>query len=318
MKTMRLSELGEFGLIKGLRNKFKYTSSEILKGIGDDTAVIKTQAGTTLITADMMIEDKHFNLSYTTFYQLGHKILAVNISDIFAMGGRPRYFILSLGIPKTYTSKNIDELFSGIKETADKYRVNLVGGDTCATKRGLVLSGTLVGDAGTVITRSGARDGDGIFVTDTLVDSAIGLILLKKQKKKRIPASHQRLIRRHLIPEPRALKKTTGVTSMIDISDGLLADLGHICDESSVGAVIYKDKIPLSRELIQVAKKLNTDPFKFALKGGEDYVLLFTAPSDIMISAVRIGKITKKGRFLVDAQGRKTPFRAEGYEHFKI
>ncbi|MEF9475560.1 MAG: AIR synthase-related protein, partial [Candidatus Mariimomonas ferrooxydans] len=181
----------------------------------------------------------------------------------------------------------------------------------------LVLSGTLIGYADRIITRSGARNGDGVFVTGTLGDSAMGLMLLKKLKKKKITNSYQRLIRMHLMPEPRALKKTSGLTSMIDVSDGFLMDLSHICEESKVGAVIYKDRIPVSRELVKAAKVLGVDPVSIALKGGEDYVLLFTSPSEIITDSVRIGEIIKKGRFLVDSGGRKTTFKAEGYEHFK-
>jgi thiamine-monophosphate kinase len=349
---MRLSELGEFSLIRSFRSKCADTSPEILKGIGDDAAAISRIVGTvntTLVTSDMMLEGIHFNLSFTTFYQLGCKILAVNISDIFAMGGTPRYFLLSLGIPGAYDSKRINELYSGVMKIAKKFGITVVGGDTCASGQGLVLSGTLIGNADKIITRSGARHGDGIFVTNTLGDSAMGLMLLKKlgrriqikmknenldgklhsnfqsklQSNLKIPGTKlafkeiHPLLKKHLMPEPQPLENTSEITSMIDISDGLLIDLSHICDESKVGAVIYKDKIPISREFVNAAKNLGVDPIKFTLKAGEDYVLLFTAPSSIKTNAVRIGEIIKKGRFLVDAKGRKTPFKAEGYEHFK-
>jgi thiamine-monophosphate kinase len=196
----------------------------------------------------------------------------------------------------------------------------------------------LIGDSDSIISRSGARDGDGVFVTDTLGDSAMGLMLLKRIGKK-IPIKTQNcksqitnfkignsrfafqevfpLLKRHLMPGPRPLKNTSGVTSMIDVSDGLLMDLSHICDESKVGVVIYKNKIPISRGLANIAKDIGTDPFTFALKGGEDYVLLFTAPSNVKTKAFRIGEIVKKGRFLIDTRGRKIPFKPEGYEHFK-
>jgi thiamine-monophosphate kinase len=342
-KKTRLTEIGEFGLIRRLRTRYADSSPEIFKGIGDDAAAVKIKSQITLITTDMLLEGIHFDLSFTTFYQLGYKTLAVNISDILAMGGKPRYFLLSLGLPATYLASDIDELYSGIMKLAKKFKVAVIGGDTCASGKGLVLGGTLLGEAKGIITRSGARPGDAIFVTDTLGDSAMGLILLKKlkiipnksgQKSFRInrDKSHpdlfganlkasstdiRTLIKKHLMPEPRALKKTSGITSMIDVSDGLLMDLSHICDESNAGALIYMDKIPISKELAHAAKKMGTDPLKFALKGGEDYALLFTAPSDIKINAIRIGEIIKKGRFLVNARGVKTPFKADGYEHFK-
>jgi thiamine-monophosphate kinase len=318
---MQLSEIGELGIIKKLRRRCAPCSRDVLAGIGDDAAVVGTGGKTMLITSDMMNEGIHFDLSYTTFYQLGYKFLAVNVSDIFAMGGEPGYFIVNLGLPGTITSENIDELYSGIMKCSRKYGVSVVGGDTCASRSGLVLSGTLTGKAGKVIRRSGARTGDGIFVNRALGDSALGLRLLRKRKKRidsfRPANAVMKLMKRHLMPEPAPPGNTAGVTAMIDISDGLLRDLSHVCDESRVGAVIYKNKIPLSREATHVAQKLNVDPFEFALKGGEDYALLFTAPAGLKTAAFRIGEITGRGRFLVDENGKKTALRAEGYEHFK-
>ncbi|MBI5665655.1 MAG: thiamine-phosphate kinase [Nitrospirae bacterium] len=319
---MELSKLGEFGLIKKLQKKIPAISAEVLAGIGDDAAVLKVPDKKILVTTDMLIEGVHFDLSFTTFYQLGHKFLAVNISDIFAMGGDPKYFLISIGIPEKCGSDDICELYSGINHIAGKFGISIVGGDTCASKQGLVLSGTLIGNtAGKAITRSGAKAGDGIFITDTIGDSAMGLLLLKGQgsgaKGQKLKAQSLKLIRRHLMPLILPLKDTRKVTSMIDISDGLLADLGHVCDESKTGAVIYKEKIPLSRELRAVAKDLGRDPFEFALKGGEDYALLFTAPANYRTSAHRIGEIIKKGRYIIDGNGIKTRFKAEGYQHFK-
>ena len=331
-KTARLSELGELGLIKRFRTRCISSSPEVLKGIGDDAAAVKIKAGITLITTDMLLEGVHFDLSLTTFFQLGYKALAVNISDILAMGGKPKYFLLCLGLPKTCRSTDIDALYSGMMKIAKKFRVSVIGGDTSASRKGLVLSGTLIGNADRIITRSGARPGDGIFVSNTLGDSAMGLLLLRKLSKKtrseRQKAEGRRqklktkneflpLIEKHLMPEPRPLKKTSGITSMIDVSDGLLMDLSHICDESKVGAVIYKDKIPLSRRLVSAAKNTQTSPLKYALTGGEDYVLLFTAPRNYKTDAFKIGEIIRKGHFIVDSKGRKTTFKPEGYEHFK-
>ncbi|MEK6529154.1 MAG: thiamine-phosphate kinase, partial [Nitrospirota bacterium] len=279
LKKTRLAEsclplgtIGEFGLIKRLRTRHADSSPEILKGIGDDAAAVKIKSQITLITTDMLLEGIHFNLSFTTFYQLGYKTLAVNISDILAMGGKPRYFLLGLGLPATYLARDIDELYSGIMKLAKKFKVAVIGGDTCASGKGLVLSGTLLGEANGIITRSGARPGDAIFVTDSLGDSAMGLELLKKLKIKnprpRLSGTNlealspdiRTLIKKHLMPEPRALKKTSGITSMIDVSDGLLIDLSHICDESNAGALIYIDKIPISKGLALAAKKMGADP----------------------------------------------------------
>jgi len=331
---MQLSKIGEFGLIEKLLKKCKNAPPEILTGIGDDAAAIKQGNKKILITTDMLLEGIHFDLSFTTFFQLGYKFLAVNISDIFAMGGNPKYFFISIGVPKNYKSEDIGELYSGILKIAGKFGVAIAGGDTCESRQGLILSGTLIGNTDKIITRAGARAGDGIFVTGTLGDSSMGLMLLKKQAsearsqefkdktrnlkfKTLNPKNVLPLIKKHLMPEPIPLENTSKITSMIDISDGLLIDLSHICDKSMVGAVICKDKIPVSKELAYTAKVLGTDPVDFALKGGEDYVLLFTAPQDMKTTAFKIGEIVKSGRFIIDEKGRKTKFKPEGYEHFK-
>ncbi len=316
---MLLSEIGEFGLINNLRNICKIKKRDLLTGIGDDAAVVRSRAKTFLLASDMLLEGVHFNLSFTTFYQLGYKTLAVNVSDIFAMGGEPRYFLLNIGVPKTCSFEDIKEIYRGLNAIAKKFGIAIAGGDTCASKKGLALSGTLIGEAENAILRSGAGPGESIFVTGALGDSAMGLEILKKMqtKKSNVPASHLKLIKRHLMPEPMPLKNTGGVTSMIDISDGLLMDLSHICDESGVGAVIYRDMIPVSKELMSVAKKLGKDPLEYALKGGEDYLLLFTSPAKTRRDALKIGEVTGKGRYIVDSEGRRERFKAEGYEHFK-
>jgi thiamine-monophosphate kinase len=341
-KKELLSDIGEFGLIKTFRRRCKVSSPEVIKGIGDDSAAVNPGDGITLITSDMMLENVHFDLSFTTFYQLGFKLMTVNISDIFAMGGTPKYFLMNLGIPKSYIIGNIKELYSGVMKAAGKYGVSVIGGDTCVSLQGFLLSGTLLGEADRVVTRSGASPGDGIFVTGTLGDSAMGFSILKRlgrrgvkklqtKKSGKAPAGSLKikgkelsvqdvlnLANRHLMPEPEPIGKIRGITSMIDISDGLCMDLSHICDESRVGAVIYRDNIPVSRELTRVTYNLGKDPSACILHGGEDYVLLFTAMPEAKIkNAVRIGEIVRKGRFIVDGEGKKTPFRAEGYEHFK-
>lgn len=318
----KLAALGESGLIQSLRAQCKDGSADVLIGIGDDAAVVAPERNRTLITSDMMVEGVHFDLSFTTFYQLGYKFLAINISDIFAMGGSPKYFTVSLGIPRTFKVTDIKELYSGILNIAKKFKISLIGGDTCASEKGLVLSGTLLGNAKRIVSRRGAEDGDNIYITSSTGDSAMGLYLLQKQRKKVrkfTPLSDGiKLMKKHLLPVPVPMKSTVKPTSMIDISDGLLIDLSHICDESNVGALIYKDKIPLSKELKAIAKKSGIDPLNMALKGGEDYALLYTAPANLKTGDFRIGEIIKKERYIIDSKGRKTTFKPEGYEHFKI
>lgn len=316
-----LSQTGEFGLLRRLRTKCAVHAPRVIAGIGDDAAVIRPAGGNLLVTADMMREGTHFDRSFTTFRELGHKLLAVNVSDIFAMGGTPEYFLVSLGLPARLSAGQINELYSGMLACGKKYGVAIVGGDTCATEGRIVLGGTLLGRAGHVITRAGARAGDGIFVSGPLGDSAMGLFLLRKFRGRRAAGlqtpQEKRLIRKHLMPGPVPLFSLSRISSMIDISDGLLIDLSHICDESSVGAIMYRDRIPLSRELIQTARRFGLDPVDLALRGGEDYTLLFTSPDPSRKDAVRIGEIVRSGRYIVDAQGRKRALRPDGYEHFR-
>ncbi|UCH80538.1 MAG: thiamine-phosphate kinase [Nitrospiraceae bacterium] len=318
---MQLSEIGEFGLIKKIRDTCRSSAKDLITGIGDDAAAVKNSSGDLLITSDMMIEKTHFDLSYTTFKQLGYKFLAINISDIFAMGGTPEYFVISLGLPDKIMLRDIEELYAGINAIAKKFNVKIIGGDTCSSKQGFILNGTLTGRAKKIIPRSGAQKGDGIYVKGSLGDSAMGLYLLKKYGKKVHTFSpltpRLKVIRDHLMPTPVPLAYTKGVTSMIDISDGLLIDVSHICDESRVGAVIYENLIPVSRALREVTDRAGIDPLILAMRGGEDYRLLFTSRHRLRTGAVRIGEIIHKERIIVDSKGRKRALKPEGYEHFK-
>jgi thiamine-monophosphate kinase len=329
---MRLSRAGEFSLIRSIRSHCGKRSNDVLTEIGDDAAAVRSPSGTMLLATDMLLEGIHFDLSYTSFFQLGYKVLAVNVSDIFAMGGKPRYFLLSLGIPGDPESKEVMDIYRGIQHLAKVLRVTVVGGDTCASLSGLVLSGTVTGEAARPISRKGARPGDGIYITGSPGDSAMGLELLRKglavtEGNKRIrynrsgidiPSRSVRfLAEKHLLPRLSPLKRKSGVTSMIDISDGLLMDLGHICDESGVGARIFSDLIPMSGPLVDICARLGTNPLDYALTGGEDLLLLFTSPSKTRKDAVRIGEITAEGRSVIYPGGRQVSFRAGGYEHFR-
>jgi thiamine-monophosphate kinase len=223
---MRLSEVGEFRLIKSIRSLCRKESRDIILGIGDDAAAVRSAPNSTLLTSDMMLEGVHFDLSYTSFDQLGHKVLAVNISDILAMGGKPKYFLIDIGIPSDYLSGNIRDIYRGMKGLSDRFGVTIVGGDTCSSRNDLILSGTLTGEAARPVSRNGARPGDGIYVNGTLGDSSLGLMILKSsvgispgkpRAKLRVSGfelpyrSVYPLIKRHLPPEPVPLKRTQGI-----------------------------------------------------------------------------------------------------------
>jgi len=327
---MRLAEVGEFGLIGRIARRVA-PGAGVMVGIGDDAAAVEPTGGcVTLVTSDMLVEGVHFDLSLCDPATLGRKALAVNLSDIAAMGGKPRHFLLSLAIPPALPVEFLDSMVTGLLERAEEFGVVLIGGDTCSTRDGLVVSVTVMGEQlpGLVVRRGGAAAGDLVFVTGTLGDSALGFELLKMGERE------GEAVERHLDPAPRvregmALACAGLPSAMIDVSDGLLADLSHILDLSGVGARLELARLPLSRSFRLKAPAVAPDPFTFPLAGGEDYELLFTAPA-AREEAVRelfrelgsgvslIGEITSDRRLVVlDDDGSECRIEAHGYNHFQ-
>jgi len=328
---MELSRLGEFGLIERISRKIP-AGRGVRIGIGDDAAWITNQKGSSLVTADLLIEGIHFDLRWTSLFDLGHKALAVNLSDIAAMGGLPAYVILSLGLPAGLDSAQIDAFYRGLQALASRTGVALIGGDTNAALT-LIVSVCVIGHAPyTPVRRSGARVGDDIYVSGTVGDAALGLKFLQSggraQSKKRAVA---KLLARHHRPEPRLalgllLAKTRLATAMIDVSDGLLQDLGHVCEASGVGATISEEQLPLSAAYRAVAE---TGETAAALTGGEDYELLFCGRREHRtrieklseragVSVKRIGVCGEraKGIAVIDRSEQTIPFRISGHDHF--
>lgn len=325
---MRLAELGEFGLIDRIAGRVPRQAG-VRIGIGDDAAALEPTPGcVSLVTTDMLLAGVHFDLALCDPVTLGRKSLAVNLSDIAAMGGRPRHCLLSLAVPRDLPVEFLDRLTTGFLEVAAEFDVALVGGDTCASLGGLVISVTVMGEQRPerVVSRSGARRGDLIFVTGTLGDSALGLKLLRAGER------GGAAVLRHLDPTPRvreglALAEAGLPTAMIDVSDGLLADLGHILDLSGVGAGVELARLPLSPAFTAQMPGLGNDPFLLPLAGGEDYELLFTAPPDRKDAVTEalaplgtavsvIGEITVAGLRVVGADGSDYPVAARGFNHF--
>jgi thiamine-monophosphate kinase len=328
---MKLSRLGEFGLIERVRRTAP-KGRGVKLGIGDDAAWVKTSSGSCLLTADLLIEGVHFDLKWTSLYALGYKTLAVNMSDIAAMGGIPAYMLLSLGIPATFASEDLEEFYRGIRSLASKSGVALVGGDTSVAKV-LFISACLVGQAPRrPITRAGAQVGDDIYVTGTLGDSALGLKLLKRKSPKLTQPAVKFLLSRHHFPTARVragatLARENLARAMIDISDGLLQDLGHICKASHVGAIVAEEKLPLSAAYRSLTGHNGTG---HALAGGEDYELLFCARRrdrprieklqefvDVPISRIGTCVRPRGGIAVLDSKGQRLSFRATGHDHFK-
>jgi thiamine-monophosphate kinase len=328
-KAAKLSEAGELSLLEILRKRFITRSPAVLLGIGDDAAVVRPGKSPMLFTTDMMVEGVHFDLSWTTPFQLGFKLVSSNVSDIYAMGGKPEFLLLNFSAGGEVTLESFIEFFEGIDAASRKYGVLLIGGDISASEK-MVLSATVTGHARRVLRRSGAGKGDRIYVTGNPGDAACGLELMRrsgkkieieKGKKQKFPLAWdivRPLIERHLMPVARDSRRfAEKASSMIDISDGLLLDLSRLCRESNVGAVVYEESIPLSKELLSAAVHLGLSPLDLAYGGGEDYELLFTVPANKKVNACCIGEITERGIFLKDKNGKKRRAPVRGYQHFK-
>ncbi|MCL2760053.1 MAG: thiamine-phosphate kinase [Desulfuromonadales bacterium] len=326
---MKISEIGEFGLIQMIAKNIR-PNSLVTLGIGDDCAITKSASGTvTLTTTDMLVENVHFDLKWSDPETLGQKSLAVNISDIASMGGIPKYALLSLAIPETLSVEFIQNFINGFQKQAAQFDVILIGGDTCSSKNGLIINIALIGEQKPeyIVKRKGAIPGDLICVTGTVGDSAAGLELLKKGERE------GELIKRHLLPEPRVnigrqAAEAGIVTAMIDISDGTAADLGHIMEASNVGAEIDLPSLPISDSLKSLDGKLQKNIFDYALSGGEDYELLMTInprhikrimdiADNLAIPVTIIGKI-KEGKELklLKEDGSQYRLTSKGYDHF--
>jgi thiamine-monophosphate kinase len=322
---MKLRSLGERELVSSIREEFSAKTKNLVLGIGDDTAVIRGPKASCLLTTDLLIEDLHFTVSSHPPRYLGRKSLNVNLSDIAAMGGRPRFALLGLALRKGLGKAWVRGFFAGLKAAAMEAGVTLVGGDISAAKR-IVVSITVIGEAASFIRRSGARPGDLIFVSGYLGDAAAGLRLLREGYRLGQDKRADHLLRAFLDPAPqialgRALSRRRAANAMIDTSDGLSVDLLHLCEESGTGAEIDLERLPLSPAIRTFEKK----PERLALQGGEDYQLLF-AVSRGKASKIagltkrfrlqQIGRMTRgKGVQVVNERGKKRALAVKGYEH---
>jgi len=337
---MKISEIGEFGLIERISKNTIINPKNIILGIGDDCAAYYTSPDKiVLATCDMLVENIHFTLSTCSPRQLGRKAMTVNISDIAAMGGIPRHALFSLGTASSTSVEFIDQLADGMKEEAKLFEVNIVGGDTVRSPLGLVINITLIGEVETdlIIRRDTANPGDLIMVTGELGGSAAGLALLLGEGKASLvsPGIFREVKEAHLSPIPeieegRIIAQNKLATAMIDISDGLSSDLTRICEASRVGAKVYASQIPLLPAAESVAKLLKKNPLDFALYGGEDYKLLFTvSPEKVEIArnllytelktkVTEVGVIREEqeGIKLKDLQGKVADLQPKGYNHF--
>ena len=305
---MELRRLGEWGLIHRIQKKFSFHAHRnTVLGMGDDAAVIQVSSGKyLLLTTDLLVEGVDFDLAYSSYEQIGYKALAANLSDIAAMGGSARFFLVSLAVPSSTPVQAVDRIYGGMRRLAKRFDVALIGGDTSSSTHGIFLNLMVVGEIepSRLVRRSGARVGDRIFVTGSLGSSRAGLEILRSQAKwhklqvtghrphvktkitgklATLDVQRATLVKHHLYPTPRlregGLIAARGfATAMMDLSDGLASDLHRICESSRVGALIDLASLPVSSSLEKYARQRQKLPSEYALAGGEDFELLFTVP----------------------------------------
>jgi thiamine-monophosphate kinase len=335
---MTLKQIGEFGFIKKISRGCLIRPANVIKAIGDDAAAFTVDSDrVSLITTDLLVERIHFLRKTISGFDLGYKSLAVNLSDIAAMGGEAREALVSIGIPQQCPLDYIEALYDGMKRIAAKFDVNILGGDTTSSKIDLLINVVVVGTVAKekLLCRDTAQPGDIIFSTGYLGDSKAGLHLILNN----IPVDSEELqilYKAHVLPEPHLdeghfLANQPGTHAAIDTSDGLSSDLGHITAQSSVGATIYADMIPVSNSLKKFCDQFGFDPVDFALSGGEDYTLLCTASREKAEDIVqgfkrkfnrqlfRIGEIIDSRRLeIIYNDGTSKPIIPSGWDHFKV
>ncbi len=334
-----ISTIGEFGLIDRLTKNLEKINSSTVAGVGDDGAVVRYPDTDVIVSTDLLVEGVHFDLTYVPLKHLGYKAAVVNFSDIYAMNGTPRQITVGLAISSRFTVEHIEQLYSGIRLACEIYGVDLVGGDTTASRSGLVISITCIGDApkDKIVYRSGAKETDLICVSGDLGAAYMGLQLLEREKrvsngdKDFIPKfeGKEYLIERQLKPEARRdiikelAERNIVPTSMMDISDGLSSELLHICKASDTGCRVYEERLPIDYQTAVMAEEVNMNLVTAAMNGGEDYELLFTVPLHFNDEVSRIpgvkviGYITKPeaGCALVTRDDTEIPLKAQGFNH---
>ena len=287
-----IAQLGEFGLIEHLTKHFEIKNTSTVKGIGDDAAVLNFGDKEVVLSTDLLIEGVHFDLAYMPLKHLGYKAVVVNLSDIYAMQAKATQITVSLAVSNRFPLEALEELYAGITLAAQQYNVDVIGGDTTSSQKGLIVSITALGEVekNEAVYRNGAQENDLLVVTGDLGAAYMGLQVLEREKQVfQVNPNNQPdlddysyLIERQLKPEARKdipeLLRTLEVkpTAMIDISDGLSSEIMHICKQSKVGCDLYEDKLPLDPQFINVCEEFNIDSTTIALNGGEDYELLFT------------------------------------------
>ena len=338
-ETTNIDELGEFRLIKHLTKAISLETDQTLIPAGDDAAMVDPKSKKMLISTDMLVEQVHFDMMYTPLKHLGYKAAVANFSDICAMNGFPSQLTMSLAFSSKYTLEAIEELYTGILLACKKYKVDLIGGDTCTIPTGLVLSGTAIGfiEEKDAVKRSGAKSGDLLCVSGDLGAAYMGMQLLEREKRVFLEQkdmqpdlkNHDYIVGRQLKPEARIdivkfLKESNiRPTSMMDISDGLSSEIFHLSEASKVDFTVFEEKLPIDQGTFDMAVEFGIDPTTAALNGGEDYELLFTiTQSDYEkikdnpdISVIGHAKEAGMKNELHSKQGNIYALQAQGWQH---
>ena len=334
-----IGSLGEFGLIDHLTRNIELQHASSVVGVGDDAAVIDHFGKQTVITTDMLVEGVHFDLMYTPLKHLGYKSVVVNLSDIYAMNATPTQIVVSIALSNRFGLEATDELYEGVYAACEKYGVDVVGGDTTSSQKGLIISITAIGEVtpDKYVKRSTAQKGDLLCVSGDLGAAYIGLLFLEREKKIYLESpgvqpdleGESYVIGRLLKPEAKKeiieffAQNEIMPTAMIDISDGLSSEILHICTQSRLGCVLYEEKIPIAEETRKAAFKFEIDPTACALSGGEDYELLFTIPQTSYdklvlnkeISVVGYMTEPEQGATIITKGGGKHAITAQGWNH---
>jgi thiamine-monophosphate kinase len=336
-----LSDLGEFKLIEHLTQDATLKHKSTIKGVGDDCAVLDYKNKQTLVTTDLLIEGVHFDLSYMPLKHLGYKAVMVNLSDVYAMNGIANQITVSIAVSNRFPLEALEELYAGIHLACKMYDIDLIGGDTTSSTKGMLISITAIGEADKkeVVYRNGAKPNDLLVVSGDLGAAYLGLQVLEREKQvfqvnpnaQPELENYTYLVERQLKPEARRdivkLLKELEVkpTSMIDISDGLSSEILHICSQSKVGCNLYEEKIPLDQQVISTCEEFNLDSTTIALSGGEDYELLFTISQEDYPKIkgnphlTVIGHITEEseGKNLITRANQKIEIIAQGWNAMK-
>jgi len=332
-----LSQLGEFGLIDHLTKNFDVKNASTIKSIGDDAAVLDFGLKKVVISTDLLIEGVHFDLAYMPLRHLGYKAVVVNVSDICAMNAKATQITVSVAVSNRFPLEALEELFDGINHAAKFYNVDVIGGDTTSSQKGLIISITAIGEANEeeIVYRNGAKENDLLVVTGDLGSAYMGLQVLEREKQVfQVNPNNQPdldaytyLIERQLKPEARydikelLEKLELQPTSMIDISDGLSSEIIHICKQSKVGCNLYEEKIPVDPQFINVCEEFNIDSTTVAINGGEDYELLFTIKMEDFDKIKGNPNFTVIGHMVQESEGihlisranTKIPLKARGW-----